>query len=202
MVGVKVEDSKKNAEEQEVTTEEVTMEEEMDSASEQLEETVENENVEEAVTEEESEDVFGKLKKEVDEYQNKYLRLNADFQNFRKRSEKEKTELYKYANEKLIIDLLPLVDNMERALDHIDEENKASVVDGLKMIHKSFMDTLAKNDVEAINAIGEEFDPQIHNAVMMEESEEHESNKVIEEFQKGYRLKEKVIRHSMVKVSK
>ncbi len=81
---------------------------------------------------------------------------------------KEKTDLYKYANEKLIVELLPLVDNMERALDHIDEENKASIVDGLKMIHKGFMDTLTKSGVEVIEAIGEEFDPQIHNAVMME----------------------------------
>lgn len=166
--------------------------EEMDSAEQETEE---------AVIEEESENVVAKLQAEVEEFQNKYLRLNADFQNFRKRSEKEKTDLYKYANEKLIVELLPLMDNMERALDHIDEENKASVVDGLKMIHKGFMDTLTKNGVEVIEAVGEEFDPQIHNAVMMEESEEHDSNIIIDEFQKGYRLKEKVIRHSMVKVS-
>jgi len=179
-------DVKKDIEEQVEATEEVA----------DANETAEATNVVEEVT-----DPTVALKKEIDEYKNKYLRLNADFQNFRKRSEKEKTDLYKYANEKLIVELLPLVDNMERALDHIDEENKASIVDGLKMIHKGFMDTLTKSGVEAIEAIGEEFDPQIHNAVMMEESEEHDSNVVISEFQKGYRLKEKVIRHSMVKVS-
>jgi len=184
-------DSKEKLEEQE--------EKEVNQASEGMD-SAEQETVE-TVIEEESENVVAKLQAEVEEFQNKYLRLNADFQNFRKRSEKEKTDLFKYANEKLIVELLPLVDNMERALDHIDEENKASVVDGLKMIHKGFIDTLTKNGVEAIEAVGEEFDPQIHNAVMMEDSEEHDSNIIIDEFQKGYRLKEKVIRHSMVKVS-
>jgi molecular chaperone GrpE len=191
-------DVKKDVKEQELDE---TLEEILEAESSE-EESAEAETPEASeVVEEETNDMATQLQKELDEYRNKYLRLNADFQNFRKRSEKEKTDLYKYANEKLIVELLPLVDNMERALDHIDEENKSSIVDGLKMIHKGFLDTLTKNGVEPIVAVGEEFDPQIHNAVMMEESEEHDSNIIIDEFQKGYRLKEKVIRHSMVKVS-
>lgn len=195
-------DVKKNVEEKELdqTLEEALEAETSNDASQEAEVDEKTSEADEAA-EEESKDMVTELQKELEEYKNKYLRLNADFQNFRKRSEKEKTDLYKYANEKLIVELLPLVDNMERALEHIDEENKSSIVDGLKMIHKGFMDTLDKNGVEPIEAVGQEFDPQIHNAVMMEESEEYDSNIVIDEFQKGYRLKEKVIRHSMVKVS-
>lgn len=172
---------------------------------EEVEETeVEDTEVEE--TEEASEEKadfseVDKLKNECTEINNKYIRLQAEFQNFKKRTEREKSNLYKFANEKLFTDLLPLMDNMERALAST-ESGSDGIVEGLKMIKKSLDDIFSKNGVEAIESIGQAFDPELHHAVMSDESDDHESEHVIEEFQKGYKLNEKVIRHSMVKVSK
>ena len=112
----------------------------------------------------------------------KYLRLMADFQNYKKRVEKEKTDLYSYANEKLVTELLAVLDNFERALAHEDSG------DGFK------------EGMAEIAALGEDFDPNFHNAVMTEETEEYESGKVSGVLQKGYTLNGKVIRPSMVKV--
>jgi molecular chaperone GrpE len=159
-------------------------------------ETVEAEEVKEAPFSE-----VDKLKNECTEMNNKFLRLQAEFQNFKKRTEKEKANLYKFANEKLFVDLLPLMDNMERALAST-ETGADGIVDGLKMIKKSFDDLFSKNGVEVIESIGQAFDPELHHAVMSDESDDHESEHVTEEYQKGYKLNEKVIRHSMVKVSK
>lgn len=142
-----------------------------------------------------------KVKNECKDLSDKYVRLQAEFQNYKKRTEKEKSNLYKFANEKLFIDLLPLMDNMERALSST-ETGSEGIVEGLKMIKKSLDDIFTKNDVKAIEAIGQPFDPDLHHAVMSDESEDHNSEHVIEEYQKGYKLNDKVIRHSMVKVSK
>jgi len=142
-----------------------------------------------------------KIKNECADINDKYVRLQAEFLNFKKRTEKEKSNLYKFANEKLFEDLLPLMDNMERALAST-ENGSDGIVDGLKMIKKSLDDLFTKNDVVAIESIGQPFDPELHHAVMSDESDDHEAEHVIEEFQKGYKLNEKVIRHSMVKVSK
>ena len=142
-----------------------------------------------------------KIKNECADINDKYVRLQAEFLNFKKRTEKEKSNLYKFANEKLFEDLLPLMDNMERALAST-ESGSDGIVDGLKMIKKSLDDLFTKNDVVAIESIGQPFDPELHHAVMSDESDDHEAEHVIEEFQKGYKLNEKVIRHSMVKVSK
>lgn len=172
-----------------------------------IEEKVEisEEVVEETIEEVEAEKVefseVDKLKTECTEINNKFLRLQAEFQNFKKRTEKEKTNLYKFANEKLFVDLLPLMDNMERALAST-ESGSDGIVDGLKMIKKSFDDVFSKNGVEVIEAMGQAFDPELHHAVMSDESDDHASEHVTEEYQKGYKLGEKVIRHSMVKVSK
>lgn len=160
--------------------------------------------VEEVVEDVEEVEVFSevdKLKVECKDISDKYMRLQAEFQNFKKRTEKEKSNLYKFANEKLFVDLLPLMDNMERALAST-EDGSEGIVDGLKMIKKSLDEIFTKNGVEGINAVGEAFDPELHHAVMSDESDDHDSEHVIEEFQKGYKLNEKVIRHSMVKVSK
>jgi molecular chaperone GrpE len=142
-----------------------------------------------------------KLKNECKEINDKFVRLQAEFLNFKKRSEKEKSNIYKHANERLFLDLLPLMDNMERALATADSGSDG-IVEGLKMIKKSLDDIFSKNGIEAIEAMGQEFDPELHHAVMSDESDDHASEHVIEEFQKGYKLNEKVIRHSMVKVSK
>lgn len=131
------------------------------------------------------------------------LRLQAEFQNYRRRTEKEKSEIYKFANERIVIELLGVIDNFERALGSISEENHShkQVLDGVEMIQKSFMDVLEKEGLQKINAVGEPFDPNLHHAVMTEAKEDCKADIVIDEFQVGYKLGEKVIRPSMVKVS-
>jgi molecular chaperone GrpE len=175
------------------------LEEKVETPEEVLEDS-EQEIVEEATEASEFNEV-DKLKNECQEINEKMVRLQAEFQNFKKRTEKEKANLYKFANEKLFVDLLPLMDNMERALAST-ESGSDGIVEGLKMIKKSLDELFTKNGVEAIESIGQAFDPELHHAVMSDDSDDHDSEHVIEEFQKGYKLNEKVIRHSMVKVSK
>lgn len=129
----------------------------------------------------------------------RYLRLMADFQNYKKRIEKEKSDIYSYANEKLITEMLEVLDNFERALGQ--EESGDSFKEGMEMIFKQLGNVLEKAGLAEITALGEEFDPNFHNAVMTEETEEYESGKVSGVMQKGYTLNGKVIRPSMVKVA-
>lgn len=154
----------------------------------------------EEIKEESEEDEFLKMKKELDALKDTNLRLNAEFQNFRRRVEKEKADIYKFANEKLMLDLLPVVDNFERALTTLVCED-ATFTNGIDLIRKNLMDFLTKNNVRPIESLDQPFDHDKHHAVMTEEKEGIEANIVIEEFQKGYLLNDKVIRHSMVKVS-
>ena len=128
----------------------------------------------------------------------RYLRLMADFQNYKKRVEKEKRDLYSYANEKIMNDLLTVMDNFERALEHDADEN---FKEGIEMIFKQLSDVLEKDGLAEIPALGEEFDPNVHSAVMTEETEDYESGKVSGVMQKGYTLNGKVIRPAMVKVA-
>ncbi len=142
------------------------------------------------------------VKKELMDYKERYLRLNAEFQNFRKRTEKEKSDIYKFSSEKIIIDILPIIDNLERALESSSENNDKGIKEGIEMVYKQFNDVLKKHGVDEIESIGMEFDPMLHHAVMQEESEDKEANTIIEVFQKGYKIDSKVIRPSMVKVVK
>ena len=128
----------------------------------------------------------------------RYLRLMADFQNYKKRVEKEKRDLYSYANEQIMSDLLTVMDNFERALEHDADEN---FKEGIELIFKQLQDALEKSGLAEIPALGEDFDPNVHNAVMAEETEDYESGKVSGVMQKGYTLNGKVIRPSMVKVA-
>ena len=138
--------------------------------------------------------------KEEDEALNmKYLRLMADFQNFKRRTEKEKNDIYAFANEKLVVELLNVIDNFERALALGQEGD--SFVEGMNLIFKQLQGVLEKAGVKEIEALGQEFDPNFHNAVMMEDTDEFESGKVSCVLQKGYTLNNKVIRPSMVKVA-
>lgn len=129
----------------------------------------------------------------------KYMRLMADFQNFKRRTEKEKGDIYSFANEKIVTELLTVLDNFERALEH--ECGDAGYAEGMELIFKQLMDVLTKSGLEEIPALGEDFDPRFHNAVMTEDSDEYESGKVSGVMQKGYMLNKKVIRPSMVKVT-
>lgn len=142
------------------------------------------------------------LKSEIDQLNDKYLRLNAEYQNYRKRVEKEKNDIFKYGSEKLFVEMLPIMDNFERALSASEQENiESKVLDGIKMIKKTLDELFDRNGVKKIDAIGMPFDPIKHHAVMTVESEDHSSDHVIEVFQDGYALNDKVIRPSMVKVS-
>lgn len=141
------------------------------------------------------------LKKEVCEKNDLYLRTVAEYQNFRKRTEKEKSDIYKYANEKVFADLLPLMDNFERAIEMFDPDQGANFKEGMELIKKSLDDLFAKHEVMEIKAIGKEFDHNFHHAVMTAEAEGVEPNTVIEVLQKGYVLNDKVIRPAMVKVT-
>ena len=131
---------------------------------------------------------------EKEESDARYLRLMADFQNYKKRVEKEKKDLYSYANEKIIIELLSVLDNFERALEQETEGD--GFKEGMEMIFKQLGDVLEKSGLAEIAALGEDFDPNFHNAVMTEETEEYESGKVSGVMQKGYTLNGKVIRPS------
>ena len=172
-------------------------------ASEAEEETQESEETAEEAAdsgkesgEEKEEEVKEEGKEESDDL--RYLRLMADFQNYKKRVEKEKRDLYSYANEKIMGDLLTVMDNFERALEHDADEN---FKEGIEMIFKQLQDALEKSGLAEIPALGEEFDPNVHSAVMTEETEDYESGKVSGVMQKGYTLNGKVIRPSMVKVA-
>ncbi len=142
------------------------------------------------------------LRQEVEENYNRYLRVQADFDNFRKRTRKEKEELLKYASLPIIESLLPALDNLERALTAgQNAEHSDSLVKGVEMVFRQIQQVLEQEGLQAIEAEGKPFDPQYHQAVMQEESADHEAGIVIQELQKGYILKDRVVRPSMVKVS-
>jgi len=130
----------------------------------------------------------------------KYLRLMADFQNYKRRSEKERAEIHAFANEKIVLELLGVVDNFERALQQ-DAGNDQQFRDGMAMIFDQLKTVLSKTGVEEIEALGQEFDPKFHHAIMMETHDETKSGHVSMVLQKGYTLKGKVIRPSIVKVA-
>ena len=138
--------------------------------------------------------------KKIEELNAKYMRLMADFQNQKKRFDKEKADIHQYANEKIVKNLLEVLDNFERALDATKDADP-NLHEGMELIFKQLMAALEKAGVAEIKALGEEFDPNFHNAVMMEETDEYESNQVSEVMQKGYTLNSRVIRPSMVKVA-
>lgn len=138
---------------------------------------------------------------EEEALQARYMRLMADFQNFKRRTEKEKSDIYAFANEKLVKELLDVIDNFERALAVGTGAGGESFLEGMEMILKQLLGVLEKAGVAEIKALGEDFDPNFHNAVMTEDSSEYESGKVTAVLQKGYVLNGRVVRPSMVKVS-
>ena len=132
----------------------------------------------------------------------KYLRLMAEFQNYKKRVAKEKSDIHSYANEKIVTELLEVLDNFERALAADNSTDVEGYAQGMKLIFDQLLGVLTKSGLVEVKALGEEFDPNMHNAVMTTDSEEYDSNKVCSVLQKGYTLNGKVIRPSMVTVAK
>lgn len=138
----------------------------------------------------------------IEELNDKYTRLFAEFDNFRKRSEKEKSAMFEVGAKAIIEKILPVVDNFERGLATIsDEEKNTGFADGMDKVYRQLITSLEEAGVKPIEAVGREFDPNLHNAVMHVEDEELGENVIAEEFQKGYTYRETVVRHSMVKVA-
>ena len=152
-----------------------------------------------------SNDLEEKLAEKTAQYEdifNQFQRLQADFANYKKRVEKEKGEIYLYANEKIALDLLNIMDNLERAVQcQTDADKDNSLLEGINLVYKQLVDTLGKHGVEEIEALGKPFDMNLHYAVMQEETD-GESNTVIDVLQKGYKIKDRILRPAMVKVSK
>ncbi len=143
-----------------------------------------------------------KKDKQIEELTDKYKRLFAEFDNFRKRTEQEKAGMYDEGERYVLLKLLPVVDNFERALSSVPEELKgSSYVDGIDKIYRSFTDLLKELNVTPIEAAGQPFDANLHNAVMHIEDDSVGENMIVEEFQKGYMFRDKVLRYSMVKVA-
>ena len=166
-----------------------------------------NENVEsqeaEKSAEETSEDKIKKLEAELQEWKNSYTRKLAEFQNFTKRKENEVAEMRKYASEGIIVKLLDNIDNLERAVDASKEsQNFDSLIEGVNMILNNLKNLLTEEGVEEIEAAGKEYDPYEHKAMITENKEELDDNVVVQVFQKGYKMKGKVVRPAMVTVNK
>lgn len=141
------------------------------------------------------------LKEKIDELEDRVKRQMAEFDNFRKRTEKEKTAMFETGARSVIEKILPVVDNFERGLAAVPESEKGSGFEqGMEMIYKQLMTELEAIEVKPIEAIGQEFNPDFHNAVMQVESEEYESGVIAQELQKGYTYRDSVVRHSMVAV--
>ena len=185
---------------------------ETESAEAEAEET--EETSEEAGSEEAKEDaekktgkkLFSKKKdkkdEKIEELTDKLTRQMAEFDNFRKRTEKEKSQMYEIGAKDIIEKILPVVDNFERGLDAVKEEEKEDpFVQGMEKVYKHLVTTLEGIEVKPIEAVGQPFDPNFHNAVMHVEDENFGENIVAEEFQKGYTYRDSVVRHSMVKVA-
>ncbi len=143
------------------------------------------------------------LEAQLEEKESRYLRLLADFDNFRRRTKLDREADEKYRAQNLITNLLPAIDNFERAMQiDPDNEQTKALLEGVGMVYRSIIEALKTEGAEQIEAVGSQFDPNLHQAVMQAEEEGAEENIVLEEFQKGYLLKDRVIRPSMVKVSK
>ena len=155
----------------------------------------------EPVTDKDSADREDPKDTKISELNDKVMRQMAEFENFRKRTDKEKSQMYEVGAKSVIEKILPVIDNFERGLASVPEEEKGNAfVEGMDKIYKQMMTELSSIGVEEIEAVGTEFDPELHNAVMQVESEEYESGIIAQELQKGYMYRDSVVRHSMVGV--
>ena len=203
MVKEAVEEAKKEAEASKDEAEEAKTEEASEEQEAETEEQTEDQTEEKA-----SKKFFGKKDKKdkkdekIEELTDRLTRQMAEFDNFRKRTEKEKSQMYEVGAKDIIEKILPVVDNFERGLDAVPEEKKEDpFIQGMEKVYKQFMTVLESAEVKPIEALGNQFDPNFHNAVMHVEDENFGENEVAEEFQKGYMYRDSVVRHSMVKVA-
>ncbi len=201
-----IENSNKKASEEESVEAEATQDTQEVEVEEETEETDDNtEDGSESMKEKKS--FFKKKEKKdkkdekIEELTDRLMRNMAEFDNFRKRSEKEKAQMFEIGAKDIVEKILPVVDNFERGLSSVSaEEKQGAFAQGIEMIYKQLMSTLESAGVKPIDAVGKEFDPNFHNAVMHAEDDSMGENIVAEEFQKGYMYRDSVVRHSMVKV--
>lgn len=176
---------------------EVEVQEELTS-----EETISEETSSEETTEEVVEvDELALLKQELEEEKNKSIRLRADFENYKRRVQLDKEADYKYRAQSLLTDILPVLDNFERALAVEPTDETANLFKGVEMVYRTLLDAVTKEGLETIEAEGVPFNPNFHQAVMQENDASKESGIVLQELQKGYKLKDRILRPSMVKVN-
>ncbi len=195
----------------EAAAEDTDREPEAETAEESSDESTDEEDTGEAEPgKEKGKGIFGKIRKEkkdprdqkIEELTDRYTRLMAEFENFRKRTEKEKAAMFEVGAKSIVEKILPVVDNFERGLAAVPEDEKQDAfTEGMQKVYKQFITSLEEAGVTPIEAVGKEFDPELHNAVMHIEDENFGENTVAEEFQKGYRYRDSVVRHSMVKVA-
>lgn len=188
--------------EKDLEKEEKTAEESKET-QENIDSTAKEETKSEEIKEETPEEVIAKLEKDLEEWKSSYTRKLAEFQNFTKRKENEVAEMRKYASEGIIVKLLDNIDNLERAVDASKEsQNFDSLIEGVNMILNNLKNLLTEEGVEEIEAAGKEYDPYEHKAMITENKEELDDNVVVQVFQKGYKMKGKVVRPAMVTVNK
>ena len=211
MVKEAVEEAKAKAAKEQAEAEETVETEDAQEveteAKEATEEATETEGDSEAASEGKKK-FFGKKEKKdkkdekIEELTDRVTRQMAEFDNFRKRTEKEKSQMYEVGAKDIIEKILPVVDNFERGLDAVPKEKKEDpFIQGMEKVYKQFMTVLESVEVKPIEALGNQFDPNFHNAVMHVEDEQYGENVVAEELQKGYMYRDSVVRHSMVKVA-
>ena len=158
---------------------------------------------ESAASKEELVEELEKTKEEAAENYDKYLRTSAELENYKRRAIKERADAINYGNERLIKDILPIVDGLERALDHAyNSEDFDAFVEGLRLIYDKLLVSLEKHGVERIDAAGKDFDPNFHEAMLQVETEEYENNKIVEELEKGYLLNGRLLRPVKAAISK
>lgn len=185
-------------EEKKIEKEEIENEAKEEQVEEKTENSEENEETEET-TEETDEDIIKQQEETIQQYKDKLQRVHADFENYKKRSEKERLEFVKYANEGLILKVLEAYEDLERALEVKEDKN---LREGVELIYKKMTKILEDEGVEPIETEHQKFDPFKHEALMTENNEDYENNEIIQDLQKGYTLNSKVIRYSKVKVCK
>jgi len=143
------------------------------------------------------------LKKQLEEEKDRFLRVNAEMENLRKRTIKEREEFIKFANEKLIQELIDVLENLERGIENAKKsENKDKLIEGMELVYKQFKSVLEKNGIVPIKSLGEKFDHYRHEAMMQTLTDEYDEDTILEEYTRGYLLNGKVIRYSKVRVSK
>ncbi|MBB5180811.1 molecular chaperone GrpE [Planomicrobium koreense] len=192
---------KKQAPKTEETITEDVLQEESVAAGETIAEPADAE-APEAAAEEPAVDETEKLREELEAERNKYLRLMADFDNYKRRAVKDRQEAEKFRAQSVLVDLLPVLDNFERALAMgTGSEESSSLLKGVEMVQKSLLEAVKREGLEEIKSVGEAFDPNIHQAVMQEKDDSAEAGSVLMELQKGYTLKGRVLRPAMVKVN-